>query len=57
MEQFTRLQRLPPRVFNITGEMKTAARRRGEDVIDFGTGNPDGAGHRHPKRDPSHSQT
>ena len=47
MEQFTRLQRLPPYVFNITGEMKTAARRRGEDIIDFGMGNPDGATPRH----------
>jgi alanine-synthesizing transaminase len=28
-------------VFNITGELKMAARRRGEDVIDFGMGNPD----------------
>ncbi|HVA89982.1 MAG TPA: aminotransferase class I/II-fold pyridoxal phosphate-dependent enzyme, partial [Chloroflexota bacterium] len=47
MEQFTRLQRLPPYVFNITGEMKTAARRRGEDIIDFGMGNPDGATPKH----------
>jgi len=30
-------------VFNITGEMKMSARRRGEDIIDFGMGNPDGA--------------
>ena len=47
MEPFTRLQRLPPYVFNITGEMKTAARRRGEDIIDFGMGNPDGATPKH----------
>ena len=37
----------PPYVFNITGEMKIAARRRGEDIIDFGMGNPDGATPKH----------
>jgi len=47
MEEFSRIQRLPAYVFNITGEMKTAARRRGEDIIDFGMGNPDGATPRH----------
>jgi alanine-synthesizing transaminase len=47
MEEFTRLKRLPAYVFNITGEMKVAARRRGEDIIDFGMGNPDGATPRH----------
>jgi alanine-synthesizing transaminase len=41
MEQFSRIKRLPPYVFNITGELKAAARKRGEDVIDFGMGNPD----------------
>ena len=46
-EEFSRLQRLPAYVFNITGEMKTSARRRGEDIIDFGMGNPDGATPRH----------
>jgi len=39
---FPRLSRLPPYVFSITAELKLAARRRGEDVIDFGMGNPDG---------------
>jgi len=39
---FARLTRLPPYVFSITSELKMAARRRGEDVIDFGMGNPDG---------------
>ena len=34
--------RLPPYVFNITAELKMAARRRGEDIIDFSMGNPDG---------------
>ena len=46
-EEFSRLQRLPAYVFNITGEMKTSARRRGEDIIDFGMGNPDGATPKH----------
>ena len=40
--QFARIERLPPYVFNITTELKMAARRRGEDIIDFGMGNPDG---------------
>ena len=47
MEDFSRIQRLPPYVFNITGEMKVKARRAGEDIIDFGMGNPDGATPRH----------
>jgi alanine-synthesizing transaminase len=40
--QFARIDRLPPYVFNITTELKMDARRRGEDIIDFGMGNPDG---------------
>ncbi|ACO34293.1 MULTISPECIES: alanine transaminase [Acidobacterium] len=47
MEEFSRIKRLPAYVFNITGELKAAARRRGEDIIDFGMGNPDGATPRH----------
>ncbi len=47
MEEFSRIQRLPAYVFNITGEMKMAARRRGEDIIDFSMGNPDGATPKH----------
>ena len=47
MDEFSRIQRLPAYVFNITGEMKMAARRRGEDIIDFGMGNPDGATPKH----------
>jgi alanine-synthesizing transaminase len=35
-------RRLPPYVFNITAELKMAARRRGEDIIDLSMGNPDG---------------
>jgi alanine-synthesizing transaminase len=46
-EEFSRLKRLPAYVFNITGELKAAARRRGEDIIDFGMGNPDGATPKH----------
>ena len=38
---FPRIQRLPLYVFNIVGDMKKAARARGEDIIDFGMGNPD----------------
>jgi len=38
---FPRIQRLPPYVFNIVNELKAAARARGEDIIDFGMGNPD----------------
>src|SRR5437762_12838237 len=40
---FSRIDRLPPYVFNITAELKLAARRRGEDIIDLSMGNPDGA--------------
>jgi alanine-synthesizing transaminase len=47
MEEFPRIKRLPPYVFNVTGELKLAARRRGEDVIDFSMGNPDGPTPRH----------
>jgi len=41
MRDFPRIERLPPYVFNITGELKMAARRRGEDIIDMSMGNPD----------------
>ncbi len=47
MDEFRRLRRLPAYVFNITGELKAAARKRGEDIIDFGMGNPDGATPKH----------
>lgn len=39
--EFKRIKRLPPYVFNITGQLKEEARARGEDIIDFGMGNPD----------------
>jgi alanine-synthesizing transaminase len=47
MRKFSRIERLPPYVFNITAELKMAARRRGEDIIDMSMGNPDGATPRH----------
>lgn len=47
MTDFPRIKRLPPYVFNITGELKMAARRRGEDIIDMSMGNPDGATPQH----------
>ncbi len=45
--EFPRIKRLPPYVFNITNELKMAARRAGEDIIDLSMGNPDGATPRH----------
>ena len=39
--EFPRIKRLPPYVFNIVNELKAAARKRGVDIIDFGMGNPD----------------
>jgi len=41
INDFPRIKRLPPYVFNIVNELKAAARARGEDIIDFGMGNPD----------------
>lgn len=41
MEEFRRISRLPPYVFNIVNELKAKARAAGEDIIDFGMGNPD----------------
>ena len=41
MDHFPRIERLPHYVFNIVGDLKAAARARGEDIIDFGMGNPD----------------
>lgn len=40
-KDFPRIDRLPPYVFSIVGDLKMEARRRGEDIIDFGMGNPD----------------
>jgi len=41
MNEFPRISRLPPYVFNTMTQLKAEARARGEDVIDFGMGNPD----------------
>lgn len=38
---FPRIARLPPYVFNIVNDLKMAARARGEDIVDFGMGNPE----------------
>lgn len=40
-DEFPRIKRLPPYVFNIVNELKAQARARGEDIVDFGMGNPD----------------
>ncbi|WP_324809249.1 LL-diaminopimelate aminotransferase [Sphingomonas sp. LY29] len=42
-DDFYRIQRLPPYVFAEVNAMKAAARARGEDIVDLGMGNPDGA--------------
>jgi len=47
MEEFQRISRLPPYVFNIVNELKAKARAAGEDIIDFGMGNPDQATPQH----------
>ncbi|MEW4982469.1 MAG: alanine transaminase [Cycloclasticus sp.] len=41
MHDFARIKRLPPYVFNIVNDLKAQARAAGEDIIDFGMGNPD----------------
>lgn len=38
---FYRMERLPPYLFAIVDQLKIEARRRGEDIIDLGMGNPD----------------
>ena len=47
MFEFSRIKRLPPYVFGIVNSLKMDARRKGEDIIDLGMGNPDGATPRH----------
>lgn len=47
MFEFNRIKRLPPYVFSIVNALKIEARHRGEDIIDLGMGNPDGATPRH----------
>ncbi len=46
-EQFQRIGRLPPYVFSIVNDLKARARAAGEDIIDFGMGNPDQPTPRH----------
>ena len=41
MEDFPRIKRLPPYIFNIINERKAAFRAEGKDIVDFGMGNPD----------------
>ncbi len=38
---FSLLSKLPPYVFSVVNDLKYKARRNGEDIIDFGMGNPD----------------
>ena len=40
-EEFYRINRLPPYIFNIVNDLKVEARKNGDDVVDFGMGNPD----------------
>jgi len=47
MTKFARLDRLPPYVFATVNDIKMAARRAGEDIIDLGMGNPDLATPKH----------
>ncbi|MAW29737.1 MAG: alanine transaminase [Gammaproteobacteria bacterium] len=47
MDDFPRIKRLPPYIFSITDELKQDARARGEDIVDFGMGNPDQATPQH----------
>ena len=42
-QEFYRIRRLPPYVFAEVNAMKAAARAKGDDIIDFGMGNPDSA--------------
>ena len=45
--EFERMKRLPNYVFAEVNNIKMEARRRGEDIIDFSMGNPDGAAPQH----------
>ncbi len=47
MEEFQRIKRLPPYVFSIVNQLKAKQRAAGEDIIDFGMGNPDQPPPRH----------
>lgn len=39
--EFRRIERFPPYVFSVVNDLKAAARRAGDDIIDLGMGNPD----------------
>lgn len=41
MQEFSKIQKLPPYVFEVVSSLKLAAIKRGEDIVDFGMGNPD----------------
>ncbi|MDD3472977.1 MAG: aminotransferase class I/II-fold pyridoxal phosphate-dependent enzyme, partial [Syntrophaceae bacterium] len=41
LEEFSRIKRLPPYVFQVVNELKMKLRRAGEDIVDLGMGNPD----------------
>jgi len=41
MHEFRRMSRLPPYVFATVDKLKMDLRRKGEDIIDLGMGNPD----------------
>ncbi|MBW1668293.1 MAG: aminotransferase class I/II-fold pyridoxal phosphate-dependent enzyme [Deltaproteobacteria bacterium] len=47
MEHFRRMERLPPYLFKVVDQLKMDLRRKGEDIIDLGMGNPDMATPRH----------
>jgi alanine-synthesizing transaminase len=47
LPEFQRVKRLPPYVFAVVNDLKHQARRRGEDIIDLGMGNPDIATPKH----------
>ena len=40
-DKFQRIERLPPYTYNVVGDLKKAARARGEDIVDMSMGNPD----------------
>ncbi len=41
MQEFRRMDRLPPYLFKVVDQLKMELRRKGEDIIDLGMGNPD----------------
>jgi alanine-synthesizing transaminase len=45
--EFNRIKRLPPYVFAIVNALKMEARKKGEDIIDLGMGNPDMSAPKH----------